>query len=423
MRSQHLLFLELAFCLCACKYENQDNAKIEYQQVNPLIGGTEEPVFRRGEIIKVVVNKFDSSQSYCLFIPANADTLKCKAILFFDPKGDGSIPVMKYQAVAEKYGMILAGSNDSRNGLKPEQTAAIARNLVNDILTRTKLTREKIIAIGFSGGARVAVQTAISETLSGVIGCGAGFPFEPARSYAFPFIGIAGNEDFNYLEMKRLHGKLESLGMRHQFVVFDGGHEWPSLGRMEIAFLCLTALADKRKISDDKRAAELLAQDSAHLLNETGITEIDQAEVIRQSDIAHAFSSRDFKYLNDKIRRLATPGKESGREQELSNKRLLNFISLMGFLYSEKALGMDLALASQYLDIYEKADFDNPDYHYLKACYFAEGGGKDNAIMELKKSVEYGFNDYEKLTGNKSFDNLLGEPDFIKLADSLKAAQ
>lgn len=423
MKYQHLLFLELAFCLGACNYENANNAKIEKQPVNPIIGETEEPALRRGEIIKKVVNKFDSSQSYCLFIPANADTLPRRVILFFDPKGDGSIPVKKYQAVAGKYGVILAGSNDSRNGLKPEQTAAIAKNLVSDISTRMKLPREKIIASGFSGGARVAVQTAINESLSGVIGCGAGFPGEPARSHAFSYVGIAGNEDFNYLEMKRLHGKLESLGMRHQFVVFDGGHEWPSPGRMEISYLCLAALTDKRIIAYDKKVAELLAAHSAYLLTEPDITETDRNETAQQTEIARAFSRRDFKMLNSIITHLATSRKEAAKEQELSNKRLLNFISLMGFLYSEKALGIDLALAGQYLNIYEKADFDNPDYHYLRACYLAESGRKDNAITELKKSVEYGFIDYEKLTGNKSLDNLRGEPDFIKLVDSLRAIQ
>jgi len=273
--------------------------------------------------------------------------------------------------------------------------------------------------VGFSGGARVAAQTAINEALSGVIGCGAGFPSEPMRGYAFPFVGIVGNEDFNYLEMKRLHGKLESLGMRHQLVVFDGGHEWPTPERMEIAFLCLTDLGDNRNIYDNRKVTDLLAAHSADLLAAPYLNEIDLKEVAQQADIAKAFSRRDFKTLNDKIIVLKT--NEGG--QGLSNKRLLNFISLMGFLYSEKALSIDLTLAGQYLDIYGQADYDNPDYHFLMACYFAKSGKTGDAVFEIKKSVDYGFDDYEKITSEKSLDELRGIPDFRKLTDSLKAIQ
>jgi predicted esterase len=421
MSCKNLLFLFLAFGFAACNPGNPSAAKVENQPENAVPIETMEVPLEKGVVIKKVINKFDATQSYCIFIPTNADTLNPKAMLFFDPKGDGSIPVKKYKDIAEAYGMTLVGSNDSKNGLKPEQTAAIAKNLVNDVMTRLNLPRERIVASGFSGGARVAVQTAVNENLSGVIGCGAGFPFEPVRSYEFSFIGVVGNEDFNYLELKRLHRKLQSLGMHHQLVVFDGEHEWPTTGRMEIAILSLNNLAHRQNISDDQKVTELLAGNSAYLPPSIEENEIDRKEAAQQQEIAQAFSKRDFQTLLDKIRLLDAKG--NGKEQELSNKRLLNFISLMGFLYSEKALGIDLSLAGQYLDIYGKADFDNPDYHYLRACYFAKPGKKGEALAEIKKSVEYGFADYRKMTSDKSLDVLHGEADFIRLADSLKAIQ
>jgi hypothetical protein len=71
----------------------------------------------RGQIIDDVPCEGDDSQHYALYLPSNF-TLERQwpVILVFDPGARGRIGVERYQAAAEKYGYIVAGSNNSRNG-------------------------------------------------------------------------------------------------------------------------------------------------------------------------------------------------------------------------------------------------------------------------------------------------------------------
>jgi len=358
------LFFCLLFAICCYQKKSEITTTSDKQQTINVSDSS----LGKGVVIEDVVNRFDTLQSFCLFIPLNAAS-SGKTILFFDPKGNGAQPVKRYQRLAEKFGIILAGSNNSRNGLKPEQSAAIAKNFVNDIISRLNLKRQNITACGFSGGARVAVQTAIRENLSGVIGCGAGFPNQPDRNYGFTFIGMVGNEDFNYLEMKRLDRVLKAAGINHKIIVLNGGHEWPSAEELELAWLCMEAFKDGREIAGDTAIEKLLEKTSASLPGSFAESEADRQELAQQSEIAQAFSKQEFGWLEDKIKKLLSGNNKKSHEQALSDKRLLNFISLMGFLYSEKALSIDLHTAKKYLDIYGKADPDNPDYHELMQLY------------------------------------------------------
>src|SRR5947209_5644709 len=71
----------------------------------------------RGQIIDAVKCVADRSQSYALYLPSNYSPDRTwNVILAFDPGARGRRPVERYQAAAEKYGYIVAGSNNSRNG-------------------------------------------------------------------------------------------------------------------------------------------------------------------------------------------------------------------------------------------------------------------------------------------------------------------
>ena len=70
-----------------------------------------------GQIIDRVTCAADPSQSYALFVPAEYTPSRSWPVIFaFDPGGRGRVPVERYQAAAERYGYIVVGSNNSRNG-------------------------------------------------------------------------------------------------------------------------------------------------------------------------------------------------------------------------------------------------------------------------------------------------------------------
>src|SRR5580658_10555186 len=71
----------------------------------------------RGQIIDTVRCAADASQNYALYVPSHySPDKRWSLILAFDPRARGRTAVEQFQAAAEKYGYIVAGSNISRNG-------------------------------------------------------------------------------------------------------------------------------------------------------------------------------------------------------------------------------------------------------------------------------------------------------------------
>jgi len=193
-----------------------------------------------GKVISNITCLKDTSISYSIYLPTNYPTGKeFPLILAFDPHANGSLPVEKYDSLAERYGYILIGSNNSKNGLPMNETEKIVNSLLSEIRTRYSADSSRIYLMGFSGGARIASLVALyGGGIKGVIGCGAGFPgsSQPGR-FRFDYIGFAGNADFNMNELVTLDEQLEEANFRHALVIFDGKHEWPPVETMEYAFI------------------------------------------------------------------------------------------------------------------------------------------------------------------------------------------
>ena len=95
----------------------------------------------------------DSLQSYALYLPANYTPDRKWPILYaLDPGARGKTPVEHFKEAAEKYGWILAGSNNSRNG--PWRRAAEAWSaMTKDMHQRFSIDDDLVYATSFSGGA------------------------------------------------------------------------------------------------------------------------------------------------------------------------------------------------------------------------------------------------------------------------------
>ena len=187
----------------------------------PLVAG-DLPV---GKIIDEVKCAADPSQSYALYLPSHYSSAKTwPVILAFSPMAKGRTPVERFEQAAEKYGYIVAASNNSRNGDQPAIQAAI-RAMPTDVTARFSVDLKRVYTAGFSGGARVAMYVALSSgKIAGVIACSAGFPDAQARKSApFPIFGTAGTEDFNFTEMRRLD---RALTTPHRVLIFEGTHDW-----------------------------------------------------------------------------------------------------------------------------------------------------------------------------------------------------
>jgi predicted esterase len=182
-----------------------------------------------------------------LYLPSNYSTAKTWPIVYvFEPGARGPVPVDLMRDAAEKYGYIIAASNNSRNGSGKIESEA-AKAVFDDTHGRLSIDEKRIYFAGFSGGSRVAATLAQRcKCSAGVILAGAAFePDAKDAQNAFPVFSAIGSFDFNYGEMIALDEALEKLKTPHFLRRFEGPHEWPSAAVYEEAFAWLRLQAMK----------------------------------------------------------------------------------------------------------------------------------------------------------------------------------
>jgi predicted esterase len=187
--------------------------------------------FEPATLHEKVTCRSDPAKSYALYLPSSFDKERRWPVLFlFDPGARGRAGVEAFRVAAERFGWILVGSNDSKNG-PLEASARAAWALWTDVRKRLPVDPGRSYAAGFSGGARVAslFPRIVGEKIAGIIGCGAGLAagVGPGELSAGAFFGLVGLKDFNYEEMKRLDQDLEGAAVPHRVLVFEGAHSWP----------------------------------------------------------------------------------------------------------------------------------------------------------------------------------------------------
>lgn len=266
--------------------------------------------FEKGVVTKHVATTKDPKQSYALYLPTNYTPDKKWPILYcFDPMARGSVPVKRFQKAAEKFGYIVAGSNNSRNSLPPKDLVTTLQALWGDTHQRFSIDEKRVYSCGLSGGARVASFFAFSckGCIRGVIGNGAGFmsDLKPTAQMPFVFFGTAGVEDFNYPELKKLTAKLTELGVQNYFDPFDGKHEWLTEAMAERALLWM----ELRAMRDGTRAKNDALIDAAYLSRIAEAKKYADQKNVLDSYRVYAGTASDFAGLRDVTKEIEIVGK------------------------------------------------------------------------------------------------------------------
>src|SRR5205807_357211 len=123
-----------------------------------------------GQVIDDVKCEADPAQSYALYVPSKYSPERAWPVIFaFDPGARGKNPVERFRAAAEKYGYIVAGSNNARNSSWQASSTAI-RAMPSDVAARFSIDEKRVYTAGLSGGARVAMEVALGTGgIAGVI--------------------------------------------------------------------------------------------------------------------------------------------------------------------------------------------------------------------------------------------------------------
>ncbi len=461
------LLLFCAITLFSCTPDGSSDTKKSDTEKNSTIV---EERFKTGQVIENVICKTDPSQNYTLYLPSTYLAEKKFPVIYaFDPHASGKLPVTLYKELAEQYNYIIIGSNNSKNGNSWEESQTIAAKLFADAGSRLSIDPQRIYLLGFSGGARVAnTLTIVNGAINSVICCGAAAPVanssSPRNNYCF--MGITGNEDFNYIEMKKYDMvDLAGHNIKHTLITFSGKHEWPSKAIMDEAFWWLE-LNEMRKNSaskNEKLIAEHLQplSDRLAVYNKKkqvveaynlcrkiinfydGITdlsscyetyktiklspEIDKAlkqeerdwseeEALKKQYISAfqtqnlAWWNKDIAALNKKIK----TGKDTSKV--LIYKRVLSFLSLVAYMQTSGALKQNAFPAAElYSKIYLLVDPTNSEAHYLAASVEAIKGNQNGSLSFLKKAIENGFEDSLRLKNDTIFNGIRNTKEFDEM--------
>jgi poly(3-hydroxybutyrate) depolymerase len=208
-----------------------------------------------GVVLAKVTSASQPEQSYALYLPSRYTREKRWPIVYaFDPGARGNLPVELIKDAAERYGYIVAGSNNSHNGAwKPEADAAQA--MFQDTHARLSVDNHRVYFAGFSGGARLASSLAQRcNCAAGVLLNGAGFSpsSPPAAGAAFSVFAAVGTFDFNYGEVVDLDATLGTLRYSHSLRRFEGPHQWAPANVMEeaLAWFRLISMKDGHEERD-----------------------------------------------------------------------------------------------------------------------------------------------------------------------------
>jgi predicted esterase len=221
----------------------------------------------RGTLVEHVSCPTDPSQTYTLYLPSTyTPTRKWPLLLVFDPGGRAARAAEVFREAAERFGWIVAASENSRNG-PWEPTLRAINAMWPALLGGYAVDEGRVYAAGHSGGATVAWLLAQQTGgITGVIVSGQPSPqSEPSKAKPFAWFGMAGHTDFNLMEVKKIDDQLARSSNPHRMEFFDGGHQWPpsDLVARALGWMEMIAMNDGRRTRDQDLARTLLGEDMA----------------------------------------------------------------------------------------------------------------------------------------------------------------
>ena len=453
MKATHFAFF-LLFSLYSFACGNNINSNNENIDSTLIVRNAISPAPQKGEILSKVVCQADPTKSYALYIPGEKDNQPLPVIYFFDPHGDGLLPVKKYKSLADSFHFILVGSNNSKNGNDFNEAENIFDAMKEDVVKRIAVDGDRIYLCGFSGGAKVATFLGLHfPGIKGIIANGAGLgDITTAGNFKFSYMAIAGNGDLNMTDMVSIDKILDKTSTMHRIIFFDGIHEWAPESTMDITFegLQLDAMRDnlipkdtsfingfitqmRKVVEKEEKDNELIkAQQNCQLATAmlSGFTDQEnwfrqkqnsiekttafqkeenerqtllQKEESLKSVYQQQFMNSDGNYWNKTIVDVKARAKANNPEGHMY-QRLQAYLSLAFYSISNQMINKDQNKEAEYfVSLYKMADPTNTEAWYFSAILDARNHNAIKTKEDLEKAVALGFNDKKRLEQQPEF--------------------
>ena len=433
-----------------------------------------------GVLVEGVACPSDPEQTYTLYLPSAYSSTKRWPLLFvFDPRGRGTQAAAVFKEAAERFGWIIASSNNTSSDGEWEPNRRALAAMWPDVRRAYAVDERRIYAAGFSGGATVAwILAETTGAVAGVIAAGA--PERPDAKLlpkSAAWFATAGRADFNFLDTKRTAARLERAEISNRIEFFDGGHQWmPSgLATRGLAWLESRAMADGRRAKDPELAHALIDEELAYargleqagaltdalrvystVVSDYGGAGDVAAAAARKNELARderlKAAAREEQRIDSRERAVVTGISKTLRglfEPELplpaqlvatlginglrreaegkgyeaaSARRILEVLAVQTAFY----LPRDFARQKQYdraalaLEIATAAHPERPRPWLELAAARLGMNQKARALSALDRAIEAGYRDRSGLETDPRFASLLGTPDFEKLLTRLR---
>ena len=452
-----------------------------YFAVTCALSQTQKPAdLSPGQIVDVTCAS-DATQSYALYLPsAYTPAKRWPVIYFFDPGGHGRRPLELYKDIAETYGFILAGSNNSRNFSSDQGKAVNA--IWQDTHARLGIDEHRSYASGFSGGARVAGAMAFSGPtgqVAGVIAHGAGYPSNRTSNDHLPYFFAVGDQDFNWPEVINVRREREEQGSPYRVRVYSGRHQWAPASVMEeaVQYMNLKAmqagnlaadaafidrLLDKTKAeaADAEARRDPVAQLSAYrrLISDFGglrdvkdgaqkLTVLQQSPALKaalksereqiseqlklEQEISQKIASvannsvADVTALRLEVRQQMGALNDQAKHSKNEQKRLISGRAFSGIFVGamedgqQQVAARHFEKAEAYFDLMREVS-DDPWPVLLLADMHAAVGNRKLAIKDLQEAVRRGLKDRAVIESDPQLQGLKSESEFQKLVAGLE---